>query len=311
MPPHAPYKLLKPILCWCFFVPTLAFGQNYYFYGNGYYEPSWLIEISPNIGVLNAVTDVGGSKTSDGGLGAYYFRKPGLTGGITISATKADLFSVRFDFNVGSIEDYDSLLKGATYYSAVGRYERNLNFRTSLIEASLAAELHPLFFIDHNSKDRNSPRLSPFILAGLGVVKFKPKAWIDEQWVDLRPLSLEGQGFEEYPDRKPYKTLIPTLLTGIGLRYELNRKISLRLEATQHWTKSDYLDDVSQGDWVDPALFYRYFPTGQADLASRLYNRSVKINPPRNTRPRGDHSKPDHFWGVQFRVGFALNRNRR
>jgi hypothetical protein len=305
---HTPYKLLKLYIFLLIFSPIVANSQNFYFYGNGYYEPKWVVEISPNIGILNAVTDIGGSKKGENGLGAYNLRNPRLAGGITLSATHRDLFAVRIDLNAGSIEDQDSLLKGATHYSAIGRFERNLSFRTPMLEASISAELHPLFFLYYES---DPPRLSPFIMGGVGLVNFKPKARIDDQWVELKPLSLEGQGFPEYPDRTPYKNTTPTLLAGLGLRYEVSRIISLRLEAIHRWTRSDYLDDVSQGDWVDPTLFYQYMPVGQANLASRLYNRSVKINPPRNTRPRGDETDNDFYWGVQFRIGFALNRNRR
>lgn len=303
-----PINLPKNIIFLILLLPLGAFAQGYYFYGNGYYEPKWLIEASPNIGFLRAVTDIGGSKKSEGGLDAYNTRAPRMAGGITVSATKQDLFAVRFDLNIGSVQDYDSLLEGATHFSAIGRYERNLNFRSSIVEAAISAELHPLFLIDYYVKGIPPPRLSPFILGGVGLVKFNPKALIDGQWVKLKPLSLEGQGFSEYPDRKPYSTVTPTLLAGLGLRYELNRQFSFRLEATHRWTRTDYLDDVSEGDWVDPALFYKYLSASQANLASILYNRSLVVNPPRNTRPRGDKSDKDLYWGVQFRIGIALNR---
>ncbi len=302
------YQLLKLVIILAFLAPFVAKSQNFYFYGNGYYEPKWVIEFSPNIGMLSAVTDIGGNKKGNEGLGAYNLRKPKLAGGVTLSATTKDLFSVRLDLTLGSIEDHDYLLQGATHYSAIGRFERNLNFKSSILEGSLAAELHPLFIFYY---DENPPRLSPFIMGGIGMLKFNPKAKIENQWVELKPLSLEGQGFSEYPDRAPYETTTPIFLAGLGLRYEVSRIISLRLEATHRWTQTDYLDDVSEGDWVDPSLFYKYFSVGQANLASSLYNRSSVINPPRNTRPRGDKTDNDYYWGIQFRVGFALNRNRR
>lgn len=154
------------------------------------------------------------------------------------------------------------------------------------------------------------PRLSPYVMAGIGLASFTPKVLVDGSWIPVRPLSLEGQGFEEYPDRAPYSTTTLTLPLGVGLRYEASRAITLRLEFINTFTRTDYLDDVSKGDWVDPALFNKYLSSGEAALASMLYNRSIVVNPPRNTRPRGDDSKNDLFWTLQFRVGFALNRRR-
>jgi opacity protein-like surface antigen len=287
-----------------------AGAQGYYFYDATHYEPSWVLELSANIGGMNCVTDIGGSKSGKTGLGAYTFKttKPG--GGLSLTATHKDLIAFRLDFNAGNVEAHDSLLKGATHYSAVGRYERNLNFRSSIFQVFAGAEFHPLFLRNYQINDRYMPRLSPYVMAGIGFASFTPKVLVEGNWIPVKPLSLEGQGFEEYPDRKPYSTTTLTFPVGAGLRYEASRTLTLRLEFINNFTSTDYLDDVSKGDWVDPALFFKYLPAGEATLATQLYNRSVVINPPRNTRPRGDDSKNDVFWTLQFRLGFALNRGR-
>jgi hypothetical protein len=293
---------------WLFSSPLKA--QGYYFYDANHFEPSWVLELSANLGGMNCVTDIGGSKTGKQGIGAYTFRttKPG--GGLTLSATHKDYIAFRLDLVAGKVEAHDSLLKGATHYSAVGRYDRNLNFRSSIFQVFAGAEFHPLFLRDYQINDRYMPRLSPYLLAGIGFAKFNPQVLVEDSWIPVKPLSLEGQGFEEYPDRKPYNTNTLTFPLGVGFRYEASRTITLRLEFINNFTTTDYLDDVSKGDWVDPTLFFKYLSAGDATLATKLYNRSVKINPPRNTRPRGDESKNDVFWTLQFRVGFALNRGR-
>jgi hypothetical protein len=243
-------------------------------------------------------------------LGSYTFRttKPG--GGLSLTATHKDLIAFRIDLAAGNVEGHDSLLKGATHYSAIGRYQRNLNFRSSIFQVFAAAEFHPLFLRDYQINDRYMPRLSPYIMAGIGFANFTPKVLVDGNWILVQPLRLEGQGFEEYPDRKPYSTSTLTLPIGAGLRYEASRTLTLRLEFINNLTRTDYLDDVSKGDWVDPSLFSKYLSPGEATLASMLYNRSKVVNPPRNTRPRGDDSTKDIFWTLQFRIGFALNRGR-
>lgn len=287
-----------------------AKAQGYYFYDATHFEPTWLIELSPNIGGMNCVTDVGGTKSGKTGIGAYTFRSTKPTAGLTFSATHKDWFAFRVDLVAGAIESHDSLLKGATAYSAKGRYERNLNFRSSIFQLFTGIELHPLFLLDYQSKDWDLPRLSPYLTAGIGFATFTPKVLVGDSWIPVQPLHLEGQGFEEYPDRKPYSTTTVTFPIGAGLRYEASRALTLRLEMINSYTNTDYLDDVSKGDWVDPALFYKYLNTTEATLASQLYNRSTLINPPRNTRPRGNEEKKDFFWTLQFRMGFALNRGR-
>lgn len=287
-----------------------AKAQGYYFYDATHFEPSWLLELSPNFGGMNCVTDIGGNKSGKKGLGAYTLKNTKPTGGLTLSATHKDWVAFRLDLVAGAIEAHDSLLKGATHYSAKGRYERNLNFRSSIFQMFFGVEIHPLFMRDYFSRDRYPPRLSPYITAGIGFANFTPKVLVGDNWIKVQPLRLEGQGFEEYPDREPYKTTTVTFPIGAGLRYEVNSSLSLRLEMINNITSTDYLDDVSKGDWVDPSLFYKYFPVDQANLASQLYNRSTLVNPPRNTRPRGDDKEKDFFWTLQFRMAFALNRGR-
>jgi opacity protein-like surface antigen len=287
-----------------------AKAQGYYFYDASHFEPSWVLELSANIGGMNGVTDIGGSKKGKQGLGSYTFRSTKPGGGLTLSATHRDIIAFRLDLVAGNVEGHDSLLKGATNYNAVGRYERNLNFRSSIFQVFAAAEFHPLYLRNYQINDRYVPRLSPYITAGIGFANFTPKVLVEGNWIPVQPLRLEGQGFEEYPDREPYSTSTLTLPVGAGLRYEASRALTLRLEFINSFTRTDYLDDVSKGDWVDPSLFYKYLSSGEATLASMLYNRSIIVNPPRNTRPRGDDSKNDIFWTLQFRVGLALNRGR-
>jgi opacity protein-like surface antigen len=286
-------------------------AQGYYFYDNGHFEPSVVFDLSGNLGIMNQVSDIGGSKTSKSKIGAYNFRNSHFTGGITLSATYRDVIAIRLDLGIGRIEAHDSLLKGATHFSSIGRYERNLNYRSSIFDGMVGIEFHPIYLKNYQDLGLYTPRLSPYITAGIGFVNFKPQGFIDEKWVDLQPLRLEGQGFEEYPDRQQYRTTAITYPLGIGLKYDFSSTFIFRLEFIHKFTSTDYLDDVSMGNWVDPSLFQKYLQPAQAVLASRMYNRSILVNPPRNTRPRGDDSRNDLFWQIQFRAGIALNRNRR
>jgi hypothetical protein len=310
------FRLHKPLFIFCIFgsillLPGFLKAQGFYFYDNGYYEPSWVLDLSLNIGIANPVMDIGGSKKDQSGLNPYNLRTPKLAGGFSLTASHNDWLAFRLDLAFGRVEAHDSLLKDATHFSSIGRFERNLNFRASTFEAFLAAEFHPLFLRDYQVNDRYPPRISPYIIAGIGLINWKTRVFYGNEMIDVKPLRLEGQGFAEYPDRPVYRNVALTFPVGLGIKYDVSRVITLRGELIHKFTNTDHIDDVSWGDWVNPELFSNYLSPDQAALASQLYNRSTIINPPRNTRPRGDETNKDIIWNVQLRVGFALNRGDR
>ena len=102
--------------------------------------------------------------------------------------------------------------------------------------------------------DEEPPRLSPYVVAGAGVYSFDPQAKLNGQWYSLQPLHLEGQGFAEYPDRKTYQLTQLNLIGGLGLKYEINSLFNARLEFAHRFLFTDYLDDASEIDYIDPTL---------------------------------------------------------
>lgn len=295
----------------CMAIAGKTVAQGYYFYNNGYYESDVVVEAGLTGGVINGMTDVGGSKkgkANSGPVQDFTFKETNLTGGIYATATYRDVLALRLDLNVGRIEAADSNLKGTTNKYAEGRYVRNLSFRTNVFEIGLLGEVHPLMMFQYI--EREPPRLSPYIAGGISWIKFNPTAQLNGVWYNLEPLRLEGQGFSEYPDRKRYNTNSFGLTYGLGLRYEVAQFMNIRLEVMKHSLFTDYLDDVSQENWVDPSLFYKYLSPNQAALATQLYNRSTVVNPPRNTRPRGKSKDNDAYWNAVIKIGFNLNRVR-
>lgn len=293
----------------CLLASNRVKAQGYYFYNSGYYESELVLEGGLSAGVINGMTDVGGSKkgrANSGFMGDFTFNKSNFTGGLYFNATYKDFIAGRFDLNIGQIEAADSTLKGTTSNFAEGRYVRNLSFRSNIIQLSLGAELHPLMLFDYI--DREPPRLSPYGFASFGWMKFNPKANLNGVWYELEPLRLEGQGFDEYPDRRRYRRNTFEVPYGIGFRYEASQFLTVRLEIAKHSLFTDYLDDVSEENWIDPSLFYKYLSPAQADVAVQLYNRSTVINPPRNTRPRGKSNNNDAYWNAVLKIGINLNR---
>lgn len=223
-------------------------SAQYYFYDSYSYNSPIMFEFGAGGGIMNCLTDIGGKKgLGKKMIGDLNFGNTQLNGSVYLSATYKEAVALRLEGTFGSIKAYDSILineKNTTN----GRYQRNLNFRSKISEVSLIAEFHPLFmFINWSLReDQDPPRISPYIAAGIGYFSFNPQAKSRRgDWVDLQPLSTEGQGFSQYSERKPYKLSQMNIPLGVGVRYELSSTFNLRAELLHRVLHTDYLDDVS------------------------------------------------------------------
>ncbi len=287
-------------------------AQYYYYNSKSYYSPV-VFEVGGSFGVMNSLTDLGGKK----GVGKKFVKdlrwktaKPSY--GVYLAATYKEAIAVRLEGTFGEVIGYDSILKNVAA-STHGRYERNLSFKSKISEFQLGLEVHPLFFKEYD--DVEPPRYSPYIIAGAGIFSFDPQAKLNGQWYSLQPLHTEGQGFAEYPERKIYQLNQINIIAGLGIKYELNAMLNARLEFVQRILSTDYLDDVSHYDYVDPSLFYNYLPANRAAIAQQLYNRTNELNPNDITFPeniqRGNPKDNDSYFTFQLKIGLMLGRQKR
>ncbi|TDH20809.1 hypothetical protein EXU57_20655 [Segetibacter sp. 3557_3] len=272
-----------------------GFGQ---YYSNS--DKPFLFEAGIGLGGMNCATDLGGPR----GRGGYYlneinWQNTELSGSIYASMLYKHVVGVRLEYTAGAVRAYDTILKGIATEKAIGRYERNLSFRSSIRELAILGEFHPLMMGQFEDK---MPVFSPYLLAGVGVFAFDPKASLNGNWVRLHPLRTEGQGFPEYPDRKPYRLTQTNLSFGGGVRIEL-RRFNMRLEALNRRLHTDYLDDVST-NYIDPYLFDRYLDPALVNSARALYNRSTVATG--STIKRGNAKNSDAYITVNIKVGFKL-----
>jgi len=122
---------------------------------------------------------------------------------------------------------------------------RNLAFETKINEFSLVGEYY--FF------NLNDQKFSPYVFGGLAVFHFNPYAFNGStQKIFLQPLSTEGQGLSQYPDRKPYSLTQLALPFGGGIKYAFTDNLRLGLELGIRKLFTDYLDDVST-TYVNPS----------------------------------------------------------
>jgi hypothetical protein len=294
---------------------SLAINQplkaQYYYYNDKYYDHAVVIELGANFGVMNSLTDIGGRK----GVGKKLIKdivwknaKPAF--GFYAMAMYQNKLGLRLEGTFGEVKGYDSILKSVKT-TTNGRYERNLSFKSKIADFQLGLEIHPLMFRDFEEHD--PPRLSPYLVAGVGYFSFDPQANLNGQWYALQPLHTEGQGFAEYPDRKEYKLSQVNFAAGLGVKYELNSMFNARLEINHRFLMTDYLDDVST-NYIDPNVFYNHLPVNQAAIAQQLYNRKHEINPGDITNvgdQRGNPEDNDAYFTIQLKLGMTLGRQRR
>jgi Domain of unknown function (DUF6089) len=297
-------------VCACFLLAVNVRAQ-YYFHNSKYYSSDVVLEAGVSIGAMNSLTDLGGTK----GIGKKFIKdlnlkvtKPSFS--LYAIAMYRDFIGVRLEGTFGKIESYDSILKKKDP-DLIGRYGRNLSFRSKISDFQLALEIHPLFFKHYDENE--APYWSPYLVAGIGYFSFNPQANLDGRWYDLYPLHLEGQGFEEYPDRKRYKLNQINIPLGAGIKYELNSFLNMRFEIVYRKLFTDYLDDVST-TYVDPSLFNVYLQPSQAAIAQRLYSRMQELQPGyivKNGQERGDPKDKDAYFTIQLKIGATIRSNRR
>ena len=303
---------LKSIVClWVIVSFAHTTAAQYYFYDDERLETALLWEAGGSVGVMNCFTDLGGRK----GIGKGFVKDLNrqhynFAGGFYIGALFQQAIGGRLEATFGKVSASDKVLEGDRS-AARARYQRNLHFRSRIAELALLAELHPLTFFQ--SSGQGPSYFSPYMIGGIGVFRFKPEAFTGQEWVALQPMRTEGQGFAQYPDRKPYQLTQVNFPLGIGVRYEVSALLNARLEVVHRILNTDYLDDVSR-EYIDPALFANNPAVPSAELAAQLADRRRELHPSTLTRAgekRGNSAHNDAYFTVQVKLGLHIGRMKR
>lgn len=295
------------LLVQMFFCIVIANAQ-YYYYNEQFYDSPVVLETGASIGMLNAFTDLGGKRGAGRGfIKDLNWSNSRPAASFYVGATWQYAIGARLQLLAGSVQASDNVLKSAAT-SSHGRFERNLHFKSRITDLQFVVDVHPLFVMT----DR-APRLSPYAVAGLGYFFFNPQAKLDGRWHSLQPLRTEGQGFTEYPGRRPYKLRQFNIPLGIGLRYEAGPLFYIRLELVHRILTTDYLDDVST-DYIDPKLFAAYLPANQAAIARRLADRKSELSAAYTTKvgdQRGSAVNNDAYFSLLLKLGLCPARLRK
>ncbi len=305
----------KIVICTILFCITHTLKAQYYFYNDNYYDKPLLFEAGISIGPMNSLTDLGG-RVGKGKSGAkdLNIKSTTLYESIYISAIFKNFLGLRLEGTAGMVKSKDSLLENAKSNGSIGRYNRNLSFRSHIYEISLTTEFHPLELLRTFDPEGAPPSFSPYLIGGVGYFHFNPQALLDSKWIDLQPLHTEGEGFSEYPKSKEYKLAQINIPLGVGLKYEFSGRFNLRLEYIVRKLFTDYLDDVHD-KYIDPAVFSKYLAGTQLSQALILNNRVRADAVPNLTtaRPfqrRGNPGDKDTYFTLNIKAGFVFGRDR-
>jgi hypothetical protein len=143
------------------------------------------------------------------------------------------------------------------------RNARNLNFKSTLFTAYQRLEFlfyfkesfgHKYNFKGVSGKKNHNEQI--YLFAGVGLCYFNPMGNYNGQWVKLKPLRTEGQGFPNRP--KEYSLVTPIIPVGLGFRMGIDRMWRVGLELTYFKTFSDYIDDASTTGFDTDLLQEKY-----------------------------------------------------
>ncbi len=288
------------------FLLVLFFSQTSYSqltFKYGVMEAGFIVAPSNLLGDLGGNAGKGGAFLKDNNLS-----NTKLLIGAHLSIFPTEWYAIRLAATYGTIAGDDALIKGKGGEEE-SRLARNLNFKSKIYEALVAVEFYPTVFFEYDAITHEH-KIRPYIIAGLGAFHFNPLGHdeVTGEWVNLKLLHTEGEGFGEYPDRKEYKLNQINIPLGIGIKYFLSETVSVSCEMLLRKTFTDYLDDVST-TYIDQNLFYKHLPLERAKVAARMYDKSTSAANRNAGEIRGKSTNMDSYYSAGLKISFQLGSN--
>jgi hypothetical protein len=188
------------------------------------------------------------------------------------------------------------------------RYNRNLSFRSPIVELSANIEYSIIkeryghrYDLRRVKGKANKPNL--YVFTGISAFYFNPKAvWPEEvggdgEWHALQPLGTEGQGI--VPTRDKYNRICVAIPAGFGLTYLLDRNWAVGFEYGFRYTFTDYIDDVST-TYVDPSIFDDPMAAYFSNPSINDWNGGATLN------QRGDNRRNDIYMFLTLNVSYKI-----
>lgn len=274
-------------------------------------------EASLGIGASNFLGDLGGAnQIGTNGIKdlEYTLTKPALS--LNARYRKSRYWGFKGGFYWGEVSGFDYLTTERY------RHNRNLHFKSNIFELSVMTEFY--FTKERAGHIYKYKKLKGwrhidaqfYLMGGIGVFYFNPKASYGGTWIALQPLGTEGQGIK--PGTKKYSRVSICIPFGIGGKYALNRRWSIGMELGMRKTFTDYIDDAS-------TVYYDPYQIAQANgtlgaAAEFFANPSQHevtaasnggIDPTDIGQQRGDATDNDAYMFLQLTVNYKIGKFRK
>ena len=234
--------------------------------------------------------------------------------------------STRFNINTGiryKKKGSSFAFKGMLTYAMVSgddaltqdliRHNRNLNFRSPIIELSAQAEY---YFIDEKTKalyslaglksKKKKRKLGVYIFSGIGLFFYNPKEKLNGEWYSIKKNHTEGQGLPGGP--KQFSNFNVAIPVGLGFHYAVNKRWSIGAEFGVRKTFTDYIDGVS-GKYYDNAKIAQAYGT----TAAKLADPNIGLIPGATNagQERGNPKYKDSYMFLTINVGYKFTKQHR
>jgi len=209
-----------------------------------------------------------------------------------------DHFDLRANFTYARIGAADKFNKSTALHP------RNLSFESKITEGNL--------LLDYNILSLNYHAFTPYVFGGVAIFHFNPYAYDTlGNKVFLKPLSTEGEGLAQYPDRKPYHLTQFAIPFGGGVRWRVTDNVVLSYEIGLRKVFTDYLDDVST-TYVDQAVLAAAKGPKAVEMAYRGGELKTGNSYPADGTKRGGSGFKDwyYFSGITVSIGIGSTKTR-
>jgi len=304
MTPRYPWKIATLLLC---VILTCSQADAQYFRQSNYWKTQRQ-EVSLGFGISNFLGELGGRNQ----IGSPFVwdlelsqTRPAMH--IDYRYFVAQKMALRARATYGVLAGNDNLT------SEEYRQNRNLHFRSDVIEFTVAYEFHMYreelghVYDLRGVQGTKSSRVGFYGFLGIGGFYFDPKAQFENTWVRLQPLGTEGQGLPDGPES--YKNIALCVPMGVGLRKAISKTLSAGLELQYTKTFTDYVDDVSTSYYDNEAI-----RAANGSVAAYLADPSLRIgslyshglNPTATGQQRGDPEDLDAYLFLKAQVHYKL-----
>lgn len=268
-------------------------------------------EVSISLGGANYMGDLGGATTGDGSrFGDFQFSVTRPAFGASYRYRLLERVALKGNIMYGQVCGDDAEAGNE------GRKNRNLNFRSPVIEGSIQGEF---YFLKESSssayrvpgmKGGGGSKLAGYVFAGIGLFYYNPQGEdANGDWVNLADLNTEGQGLPGGP--ADYSQVAVTMPVGIGFKYAINRQWSLGFEYGIRMTSTDYLDDVSTS-YYDPTALRAAYGSKAVEMADKRISSDGQDLPPRGAGGiRGGSEYSDTYMFGFLTLGYKFKSGRK